>query len=56
MDRRGFVLTSAAAALIATDGWAAPMAAPELWQTLPAPAPLPKGGSTGYVAHDGAQI
>lgn len=28
----------------------------ELWRTLPAPAPLPRAASHGYVAHDGARI
>ncbi len=56
MDRRGFLLTSATAALIASGARAAQTDVAEPWLTLPAPAPLPKGGSTGYVAHDGAQI
>jgi pimeloyl-ACP methyl ester carboxylesterase len=30
--------------------------AEELWRTLPAPAPLPVGGASGYAPHDGARI
>ncbi len=30
--------------------------AEDLWRTLPAPAPLPAGGASGYVPHDGARI
>jgi pimeloyl-ACP methyl ester carboxylesterase len=30
--------------------------AEDLWRTLPAPAPLPFRGSSGYAAHDGARI
>jgi len=30
--------------------------AEDLWRTLPAPAPLPAGGASGYAPHDGARI
>jgi pimeloyl-ACP methyl ester carboxylesterase len=37
-------------------GLAGAARADELWRTLPAPAPLPAGGASGYAAHDGARI
>jgi len=36
--------------------WAAPAWSASLWQTLPAPAALPRAESSGYVTHDGARI
>jgi pimeloyl-ACP methyl ester carboxylesterase len=35
---------------------AAPASAQAVWQTLPAPQPLPHAAASGYVAHDGARI
>ena len=57
MDRRLFLNTGAAMTLAAVSNSAAQaQQPPEPWMTLPAPAPLPRGGASGYVAHDGAQI
>lgn len=55
MDRRCFLLAGVAT-LTASVSRAEPVAGAQPWLTLPAPAPLPHGGSTGLVAHEGAQL
>jgi pimeloyl-ACP methyl ester carboxylesterase len=57
MDRRRVLTVSlAAAASASSEGWAIPAQSLQPWESLPAPAPLPAGGATGLVSHDGAEI
>jgi pimeloyl-ACP methyl ester carboxylesterase len=42
--------------MLLTLGLAAPSRADEVWQTLPAPKPLPHPTTVGFQAHDGAQL
>jgi len=53
MIRRTALLGALALSLA---GAASSALAEELWRTLPAPAPLPVGGASGYAPHDGARI
>jgi pimeloyl-ACP methyl ester carboxylesterase len=53
--RRHPSVTLLLAAAIAL-AWACAVRAQEIWQTLPAPAPLSHAAAQGYVAHDGARI
>ncbi len=45
-----------AAMALAICGAAMPARAAPLWQTLPAPAALPRAAASGFVSHDGARI
>jgi pimeloyl-ACP methyl ester carboxylesterase len=54
LSRRQHLLVLAAAAAVTFVG--RPARAQEIWQTLPAPQPLPHPAVRGYVAHDGARI